>query len=127
MVEGRTIYDCFVLNEKSAAIFYQGGAKVLRTMQLMTAATAANKSTIILMNPTTKAAATNKWYYVTAATAAGLTAVTFGTAITPAAWTELTSSSVEFTPTSGHKYVRVVEVGSDNKPIGMGDALLNIG
>lgn len=116
-----------MLNEKANAIFYQGGAKVLRTMQLMTAATASGKSTVILMNPTELSASGNKWYYMTAATAAGLTAVTYGTAITTSAWTELTANSTEITPTSGHKYIRLIEVDSANKPIGMGDARLNIG
>lgn len=127
LVEGRLIYDCFVLNEKTNAIFYQGGAKVLRTMQLMTAATDTGKSTVILMNPTELSASGNKWYYMTAATAAGLTAVTYGTAITTANWTQLTANSTEISPTSGHKYIRLVEVDSANKPIGMGDARLNIG
>ena len=68
-----------------------------------------------------------KRYYMTAATAAGLTAVTYNTAITTANWTELTANGLEITPTAGHKYVRVVEVDSSDKPIALGDAILNIG
>ena len=68
-----------------------------------------------------------KRYYMTAADATGLTAVTYGTAITTSAWTELTSNGMEITPTSGHKVVRVVEVDSSNNPIAIGDAVLNIG
>lgn len=96
-------------------------------MILQTSATAAGKTTINLTSPNSKPA-TSKWYYVTAATADALTAVTAGTAITTSAWTEMTSASVEITPTSGHKFVRVVEVkASDSKPLGFGDAHLNIG
>ena len=34
---------------------------------------------------------------------------------------------LEITPTSGHKFIRVVEVDADDKPIAKGDAVLNIG
>lgn len=68
-----------------------------------------------------------KRYYVTAAAASGLTAVTYGTAITVGNWTELTSNGLEITPTAGHKFVRVVEVDSNDKPIAMGDSKLYIG
>ena len=64
---------------------------------------------------------------MTAADATGLTAVTYGTAITVGNWTELTANGLEITPTSGHKVVRVVEVDSSNYPIAMGDAVLNVG
>ncbi len=126
LVEGRTIYDCFVLNEKAKAIYYHGSQSGLRAMQLMTAATAATKSTIILINPTTKATG-HKWYYDTAANSAGLETVTAGSAITPGNWTELTATSAEITPTSGHTMVRVVEVDASNYPVSVGDAILNIG
>jgi hypothetical protein len=89
----------------------------------VTAATAANKSTIVV-NAVKEGA---KWYYMTAATQAGLTAVTAGTAITVANWTELTTNGAEITPTAGHAYIRVVDVDASNKPLGVGDAILNIG
>jgi hypothetical protein len=69
----------------------------------------------------------SKWYYDTATTAAGLTAVTSGTAITAANWTELTAAALEITPTSGDKYIRVVEVDASDYPIAVGNAKLNIG
>ena len=123
LVEGRIIYDCFVLNEKAKAIYYHGGQSVIKSLNVVTAATAAGKSTIVV-NGVKEGA---KYYYGTAASAEALTKVTFGTAITTSAWTELTANSYEFTPTPGHTVVRVVEVGSDSKPIALGDALLNIG
>jgi len=123
LVEGRFIYDCFVLNEKVNAVYYHGGQSVLKSMNVMTAATAASKSTIIING----AKEGSKWYYMTATTHAGLTSVTAGSAITTANWTELTASSTEITPTSGHTYVRVVDVDSADKPLAVGDAILNIG
>ena len=125
LVEGRFIYDCFVLNEKADAIYYHGGQQVIKDMTIVTAATDTNKSTIVVN--ATKEATANKWYYDTAATVAALTGVTYDTAIIVADWTELTANGLEITPTSGDKYIRVVEVDSSNKPVAVGDALLNIG
>jgi hypothetical protein len=39
----------------------------------------------------------------------------------------MADATAEITPTSGHKFVRVVEVDSTNKPVSVGDSLLNIG
>lgn len=123
LVEGRFIYDCFVLNEKANAVYYHGGQSAIKTIQIVTAATAAGKSTVVV-NAAKEGA---KWYYTTAAAQSGLTSATAGKAITAAEWTELTANGLEITPTSGHKYIRVVDVDSANKPLGCGDALLNVG
>ena len=123
LVEGRFIYDCFVLNEKSNAIYYHGGQSIMKNMNIVTAPSAAGKTTIVV-NATKEG---SKWYYMTATAPAGLTALTFGTAITVANWTELTAASTEITPTATHTVVRVVEVDAASKPIAFGDAVLNIG
>ena len=123
LVEGRLIYDCFVLNEKADAIYYHGSQAVLKDMIVGTAATATGKSTIIVSSEKEG----DKRYYVTAKDPASLTEVTYGTAITTSGWTVMNGSSVEITPSSGHGVVRVVEVDSENKPIAIGDAILNIG
>lgn len=123
LVEGRFIYDCFVLNEKAQAVYYHGGQSKLKTLNVITAATDTGKSTIVV-NAVLEGA---KWYYQTASTLAGLTAVTAGTAITTNAWTQLTANGLEITPTSGHKYIRVVDVDASDKPLAVGDAILNIG
>ena len=125
LVEGRLVYDCFTFDEKVDAIYYHGGQGGMKAMMVGTAATAVGKSTVVVN--TEKSDAANAWYYVTAATKAALTAVTSGTAITPANWTALTSNTTEITPTGTHKYIRVVEVDSNNKPVSTGDAKLNIG
>lgn len=122
LVEGRIIYDCFVLNEKSKAIYYHGGQSVLKALDIMTTPTAAGKTTIIING--VKNASTNKWYYSDAAT---LPTVTFGTAITTSDWTELTANATEITPTANSTVLRVVEVkAADNKPVAVADTRINL-
>lgn len=122
-IEGRLIYDCFVLNEKADAIYYHGDQAVLKDLTVGTVASNTGKSTIQVVAELEGA---SRWYK-TAASAAALPAVTYGTAIDTAAWTQLTSSSLEITPAITDTAVRVVEVNADNKPIAMGDSVLNIG
>lgn len=124
LVEGRFIYDCFVLNEKADAIYYHGGQQVLKDLVVVTAATDTGKSTIVVNGQLESGHA---WYYDTATSVAGLVGVTYGTAITTSAWTSLSSNGLEITPTSGDLFVRVVEVDASNYPVAVGDALLNIG
>ena len=90
---------------------------------MITAATDIGKSTIVV-NAVQEGA---KWYYMTATTVGGLTAVTAGSAITTSGWTELATNGAEITPAAGHKYIRVVSVDATNKPIAVGDALINVG
>lgn len=123
LVEGRLLYDCFTFDEKEDAIYYQSGAADVRDLAVLTAATAAGKTTL-QVNAELEG---SKRYYMTAATRKALTEVTYGTAISTAAWTELTGNGVELTPTSGHKFVRVVEVDGSSKPLAVGDARINIG
>lgn len=125
LVEGRFIYDFFILNSKGDGLWYHGGQARLKRLVVTTAASEASKSTI-LVNPFVKDAAANKYYYDTATTAAGLIAVTYGSAITAGDWTEMTANGTEITPGSD-RYVRVVEVNSSDEPIAYGDAALNIG
>ena len=124
LVEGRLIYDCFVLNEKADAIYYHGNQAVLKDLNIVTAATATGKSTI-LINPDQMDGV--KRYYDTAADVESLTAVAQGTAITTSAWTQLTASGQEITPTGTDKFIRVVEVDAEDKPVAVGTAVLNIG
>ena len=123
LVEGRFIYDAFVLNEKVNAVYFHGGQSALKVLPVITAATAAGKSTIVV-NAVQEG---SKWYYDTATTVAGLISVTAGSAITTGNWTELTTNGAEITPTSGDKYIRVVSVDASDYPISVGDAILNIG
>ncbi|MCI5754085.1 MAG: N4-gp56 family major capsid protein [Clostridiales bacterium] len=127
LVEGRLIYDCFVLDSKSAAVYWHGGMSGMRTMNYVTTGTSSGKSTVTLINPTEKEASGNKWYYDTAATKSALETAAADTAITPANWKELTANGAEITPSSGDQWIRLIEVDSANKPLAMGDAKLHIG
>ena len=124
LVEGRVIYDCFVLNEKAKAIYYHGSQTVLKVLNVTTVGGESGKSAVLVEPAALEGA---KRYVQTKASAAQLTAVTYGTAITTSAWTELTVNGGEITPASGDTVARVVEVDAANKPIAMGDAVLNIG
>lgn len=127
LVEGRVIYDCFVLNEKAKAVYYHGSQAVMQAMNVLTAPGSTGKTQVIL-EPGTHNVNGVKWYAVTAANAGALTSVTYGTAITVANWTEITANGAEITPTAAtDKVIRVVEVDSANKPIAVGDAVLNLG
>lgn len=122
LVEGRFIYDCFVLNEKAKAIYYHGGQSIIKALNIVTAATAVGKSTIVING--VPEAPTNTYKYFTAANTGALTAVTFGTAVSGG--TAVTNGA-EIVPTSGHTVIRVVEIDANSKPVAMGDAILNIG
>ena len=123
LVEGRFIYDCFVLNEKADAIYFHGKQPAMKTMHVLTAGTNTGKSTILVTPGAPEAGHT--WKYETAVSADKLTAVTFGTAFSGG--TALAASGTEITPTSGHGVVAVIELDSANKPVGYGTAVLNIG
>lgn len=124
--EGRVIFDCFVLNEKSAGIYYHGGQSGLKLLRAATGAAPGGKSKLMIYTEPEKN--TNKWYAKTAAAQASLPAVSPTTAIDISAsgtpWYggfEVTANELEFTPAEGHSRLRLVEVQANNKPIGFVD------
>ena len=123
LVEGRFIYDCFVLNEKINAVYVHGGQAGMKSLSVMTSAVAPGK-TLLFVNGAREGV---KRVYAMAATAAALPAVSYGTAVTIASWTELDADSKELTPASGMKFIRVAELDAENKPIAAGTTVLNIG
>ena len=127
LVEGRLIYDAFILNEKADAVYYHGSQAVLKLLNVTTAATDTGKSTI-LVEPGAPESSANKFYYQVAADAASLDAVVYGSAITVGNWTALTASGTEIGSLSGKTVVAVCEANSSNyKPVAYGTAVLNIG
>lgn len=122
LVEGRLIYDCFVLGEKADAIYYHGGQSVLKKLRVMTTATAPGKTTILV---TPDVMDGSKRYYAAAVNRAGLPGVTFGTALDTSAWTEMTTAMVK--PEEGAAVVRVAEVDESGMPLAVGDAELHVG
>ena len=125
LVEGRVIYDCFVLNEKADAIYYHGSQAVLKGLNVQTAGTASGKTTILVEPGAPESG--NSWMYQLAASASDLDAVAHGTAITDANWTALAKSGTAVTVASGKTVVAVVEIGSDKKPLAYGTAVVNKG
>ena len=120
LVEGRLIYDCFVLNEKRNAIFYQGSQQVLGMLDIRTFATGEGK-TSIMMNGELETGHT--LVYVKAADADSLTKVTYGAAFSG---TAMSTNPINITPAITDTVVRVVELDSDGKAVAYGDALINL-
>ena len=128
LCEGRFIYDCFILNEKIDAVYFIGGQTTLKHMNVITAAGGGTTKAQVVFEPGQLDSNGAKWYAMSATSASGLTAVTPGTAITTSGWTELSGSGAVYTAGAAtHKYIRVIEVDSANKPIAMGDSVLNLG
>lgn len=97
-------------------------------MNVITAAGGSTTKAQVVFEPGQLDSNGSKWYAMSATTASGLTAVTPGSAITTGNWTELSGSGAIYTAGAAtHKYIRVVEVDSADKPIAMGDAILNLG
>lgn len=115
LVEGRVIYDCFVLNEKADAVYYHGSQAVLRNLDV-TYADAGSGKIKVLVNP--EAQSGNSFVYK------------LGTAPTTVAynadlssgWTDLTKSGAEIA-VSTNKAITVAEIGSDKKAVAAGSAV----
>lgn len=127
LVEGRFIYDCFVLNEKADGVYYHDGQSILKALNVITAPASARKCIVIVNG--SKELSTNKWYYLSAASAAELPALAPSSSGDP--WygaAELSVNSASITPAAGHSVIRVVEVdGGTLMLVSFGDALLNVG
>lgn len=107
LVEGRTYYDAFVLDNKKDAIYVHKSALTLGTLEVTSAAGSSAGKTKITATPA--AASGNKLMYKTAASTAP--AVTYNQSLS--SWTELTNGA-EIEATKGHK-ITVAEVTADGK------------
>lgn len=122
LVEGRLIYDCFVLNEKADAIYYCGGQQTLKTLVVGSGATGEGKTTVTVTTPLSSD--DNQRYYKTGST---LTAVNYGDNIAEDnSWTVFEGDSIIIEPSAGDKVVQVIELGDDGV-IATGNAKINIG
>lgn len=124
-MEGRVIYDCFVLNEKADAIYYHGSQPVLKGLNVTTAGTDTNKTTILVEPGAPEAG--NSWMYQLAADASALDAVAHGTAITDTKWTALSGNGVEVAAATGKTVVAVVEIDGSKMPLAYGTGVVNAG
>lgn len=123
LVEGRFIYDCFVLNEKINAVYVHGGQPVMKSLNVVSTAGVPGR-TQIFVNGAKEGA---RRVYALAATAAELPAVTYGSAVTGSGWTAMNETTVELLPAPGMKFLRVAELDSSNMPLAVGTTVLNIG
>ena len=117
LVEGRLIYDCFVLGEKADAVYYHGAQAVLKELVVLASANGEDTAALLVNTPMEGSAR----YYMTAATFGELPAVTYGSAIVSGEWKSFVNGG-EIALTEGHKFVRVVEVDGDGLPIAVGTA-----
>ena len=116
LVEGRVIYDCFVLHEKADAIFYHGSQAVLRNLDV-TAAVQEDGSVKVLVNPEAESGCS--WYYKLGDAAEN---VTYEQAVST--WSKLEKSGAAIA-VGANKAVTVVEAGSDGKAKAVGCVILN--
>ena len=131
LVEGREIYDCFVLNEKRDAIYYHGSQAVLGSLDVRTFASDTGKTTI-MVNQELPSGYEFSYY-----TGTSIPSVTYEQVIqggTTAGWTKMVDGSsnasniMEITPTSGHTVATVVMVDTTaHKTYAVGSALINVG
>ena len=121
LVEGRLIFDCFVLNEKADAVYYHCSQAVLKDLIVGTAATGMEESTVLVHS---ELEGENRWY-ITAATVGQLPTVTYGTAVDTSGWTQLKGASAVVNYEQGDKFIRVVELDAGGKPVAVGTNVLN--
>lgn len=115
LVEGRMIYDAFLLDSHKDCIWYCGGQTGLVDLPVSLSPNGTNKVAVVVNR--LPEAAGNKRYIDCASTQAGLPSVTEGSAITTSDWTEITSSNFTHTYTSGDLFARIVEVDGSSKPV----------
>ena len=122
LVEGRFIYDCFVLEEKADAIFYHGGQSVMKTLHVTTAAAEEGQARVMVVPGAPESG--HSWVYACAESAADLTAAVYGE---PFTGTALTGSGAVITPAATKRVIQVVELDGDGKAVGCGKAQLHLG
>ena len=115
LVEGRVIYDCFVLNEKADAVYYHGSQEVLRNLDV-TVAKLGSKVKVMVVP---EAESGNKWYYKLGTAAES---VAYDADVS-AGWTELSKSGAEVS-ISTNTVITVVEANASKKARAVGTASL---
>lgn len=122
LVEGRFIYDCFVLDSKADGVYYHGSQGVLKHLNILTAPSATSDSkTVVLIN--TEAGTGHSFVYKLAKSVDTVPAVTYGTALD--GWTPV-STGGEVTVESDDAIVVVAEIDASNKPVGVGRSKINV-
>ena len=112
LVEGRVVYDCFVLDEKADAIYYHGDQAVLRNLNV-TAALIGDGQAAVLINPGMPEDGCTWHYQVGTAPAA----VAYETDVS--GWPKLAGSGEEV-DVAENTHITVVEADADGKAKALG-------
>lgn len=124
LVEGRFIYDCFVLNEKRNAIFYHGSQAVLGALDVRTFADASGYTDIMING---EFDTVNFTYYYKIDTSAPVVTYT-GTAFTTTGWTSMTTNPIKSASSTTQNYfVTVVQLDGNGVAVAAGSAVVNVG
>ena len=114
IIEGRVIYDCFVLNEKADAIFYHGGISALKALNVVVSQFEDEDGTAkvrVMVNPGAEKGATLKYKLGTAPEA-----VTADTSVD--GWSAMTKNVA--TDDAGDNTVATVAEVKDGKVVSVG-------
>ena len=114
LVEGRVVYDCFVLEEKADAIYYHGDQAVLRNLNVTAALTGEGNATV-LINPGMPEE-NCRWHYKVGTASEN---VSYETDVS--AWGVLEGSG-ETVDVGENTHITVVEADSDGKARAVGFA-----
>ncbi|MBQ9968386.1 MAG: N4-gp56 family major capsid protein [Oscillospiraceae bacterium] len=112
LVEGRVVYDCFVLAEKADAIYYHGEQKVLRDLNVTATETGDGKA-VVLINPGVPEDGCS-WYYKTGEKPEALA---YDGDVS--GWDALGGSGSEIA-VEGESCITVAEAGADGKAKAVG-------
>lgn len=130
LVEGRVIYDCFVLDEKADAIYYHGSQDVLKNLDILTAPAPADSNsentdkTVVLIN--TEAEQGHAFKYKTYENADAAANADLATDFPNASTSNVITSGQMITPTStSHTIIVVVEQDGSGKIWGVGRTKIN--
>ena len=122
LVEGRVIYDCFVLDEKADALYYLGKQEVLKYIDVVTSVSnIADDQTVVLIN--TEAEPGHSFVYKVYTSASDVPAVVHGDDLS--SWTAVQSGQA-VTPGAGNSLIMVAEVDGEKKAVGTGTAKIHM-
>lgn len=122
VIEGRVMYDCFVLNSKAHGVYYHGAQPVLKTLSLLTAPVAGNSAKTRIVN-NTPVETGHSLVYKQFASAEDVPEVIYGTALE--GWTAV-ANGAEVVVEDGAGMIAVCEVDAENKPVGFERTVINV-
>jgi len=116
LVEGRVIYDAFVLSQKTGALFYQGGSGILGALTVTSVAGASSGKSVIGATGAIPPGTTLVYK-----TGTSETSVSYDTSVSD--WTAVPSDGV-ITPTASHTLVQIAAKDGAGKAKAVGKATI---